>query len=141
MIKIISFVLAGERYGIKVNNIIQMLEVPKNIGEIPNTKDFIEGVINLRGNIVPILNIAKKFDLKQKEIDEETKIIVLEEKDELVGILVDEIKEVIKIEEKDIESAPDMVTGIPEEAFIGLVEYDEEVLILIDINIVLEMER
>lgn len=132
-IKIVSFELGEELYGITVEEIGEILMVPE-IAVVPNTESFIEGVINLRGNIVPITNLSKKFGLKIKKIDEDSKIIVIEDGEESVGVLVDGVNEVIKLEEETIEETPEISTGIPSEVFLGVLNFKGKMLILLDIK-------
>ncbi len=138
-IKIVSFELGGEVYGMKVYEIEEILNVPA-IEEIPNTIEFIEGVINRRGNIVPIVNVANKFSLEEKKIDDDSRIIVIDIGEELVGILVDRVNEIIKIDDDHIEEPPDISTGIPKEAFIGVYNLKGRMLILLEVKKVLGIE-
>lgn len=138
-IKIVSFELSGELYGMKVYEIEEILKLPV-IEEIPNTPDHIEGVINRRGNIVPIVNIANKFSLKEKEADEESRIIVIDIGEEAVGILVDKVIEIVKIDDENIEEPPEISTGIPKEAFIGVYNLNGRMLILLEVKKVLGLE-
>lgn len=138
-IKIVSFELGGELYGMKVYEIEEILKLPV-IEEIPNTPDYIEGVINRRGNIVPIVNIANKFTLKEKEADEESRIIVIDIGEEAVGILVDKVIEIVKIDDENIEEPPEISTGIPKEAFIGVYNLNGRMLILLEVKKVLGLE-
>lgn len=138
-LKIVSFELGSELYGMKVYEIEEILRVPE-IEEIPNTKDFIEGVINRRGNVVPVINIANKFFLEEKKIDDDSRVIVIDIGDESVGILVDKVNEVIKINDEHIEEPPEISTGIPKEAFIGVYNLKGRMLILLEVRKVLEIE-
>ncbi len=138
-LKIVSFELGGELYGMKVYEIEEILRVPE-IEEIPNTQKFIEGVINRRGNVVPVINIANKFFLDEKQIDDDSRIIVIDIGEESVGILVDKVNEVIKINDEHIEEPPDIYNGIPKEAFIGVYNLKGRMLILLEVRKVLEIE-
>lgn len=138
-LKIVLFELSKEIYGIKVYDIEEIVKVP-NIEEIPNTTDFIEGVINRRGNIVPVVNIANKFSLEEKEIDDESRIIIMDMNGEFVGILVDKVIEIIKIDDEEISDPPDISTGIPYEAFIGVYNFNGKMLSIIEAAKVLETE-
>ncbi len=138
-LKIVLFELSKEIYGIKVYDIEEIVKVPL-IEEIPNTTDFIEGVINRRGNIVPVVNIANKFLLEEKEIDDESRIIIMDMDGEFVGILVDKVIEIIKIDDEEISEPPDISTGIPYEAFIGVYNFNGKMLSIIEATKVLETE-
>ena len=138
-LKIVLFELSKEIYGIKVYDIEEIVKVPL-IEEIPNTTDFIEGVINRRGNIVPVVNIANKFLLEEKEIDDESRIIIMDMDGEFVGKLVDKVIEIIKIDDEEISEPPDISTGIPYEAFIGVYNFNGKMLSIIEAAKVLETE-
>lgn len=138
-IKIVSFELGGEIYGMKVYEIEEILKVPA-IEEIPNTEEFIEGVINRRGNIVPVVNVANKFALREKDIDDDSRIIVIDIGDELVGILVDKVNEIVKIDDENIEEPPEISTGITRDAFIGVYNLNGRMLILLEMKKVLGIE-
>lgn len=138
-LKIVLFELSKEIYGIKVYDIEEIVKVPK-IEEVPNTADFIEGVINRRGNIVPVVNIANKFSLEEKEIDDESRIIIMDMKGEFVGILVDRVIEIIKIDDEEISDPPDISTGIPYQSFIGVYNFNGRMLTIIETAKVLETE-
>ena len=105
-----------------------------------DTTDFIEGVINRRENIVPVVNIANKFLLEEKEIDDESRIIIMDMDGEFVGILVDKVIEIIKIDDEEISEPPDISTGIPYEAFIGVYNFNGKMLSIIEAAKVLETE-
>ncbi|BDU50150.1 chemotaxis protein CheW [Haliovirga abyssi] len=131
--KVVSFELGEEKYAVQVKEIGEIIRVPK-IEEVPNAEEYIEGVINLRGDIVPILNFNVKFKLPQKKLDEDSNILIIREEEQNVGILVDKVDEVINLNENKIVEAPELSIGIPKESFIGVVNYLGKLLILLDIK-------
>lgn len=141
MYKIISFQLANEIYGIDVSDVGEILRVIE-IAEVPNTKNYIEGVINLRGNIIPVVNLIKKFNLKiEEKMKKNEKIIIIEDVDESVGILVNEVREVIKIEESMVEEPPKVFTEMPKEVYKGVININGKMIILLDILKVLAIKE
>jgi purine-binding chemotaxis protein CheW len=134
LIQLVSFNLEKEEYGINVlmvREIIRML----NITRVPNTPHYVEGVINLRGKVIPIISLRKKFDLVEAEYDKRTRIMVMEVVGELMGFIVDEVSEVIRISEKEIQPPPPVVTGgLEQECMSGVINQAERLLVLLDLE-------
>lgn len=129
----VVFILSNEQYGLNiqmVNNIEKMIPITR----VPKTPDFIKGVINLRGEIVPIMDLRQRFGLSIQDETEETRIIIIKYEDILAGIIVDEVKEVMNIAEDSIES----ITSIGNESFkdsiLGAGKVDGSVITLLNIE-------
>ncbi len=143
--KYLTFVLQKEEYGIgilRVREIIGFMDVTP----VPRTPDFVKGVINLRGQVIPVIDLRKKFGMPEAEITRETCIIVVEvkrEDEEVVqmGIVVDNVEEVLDIPEGNIDPSPSFGAEIDTEYIQGMGKVDEEVKILLDIDRVLEDEE
>ncbi len=145
--KFLTFELAEEEYGIeilKVREIIGLL----SITPVPRTPEYVRGVINLRGKVIPVVDLKLKFGMNRSEDTRETCIIVVEvthgADNILTGILVDRVREVLDIKSDNIEDAPDMGEGVETEFIKGMGKTGERVSILLDIDGVLnagEMER
>ena len=118
---------------------------PTQITRIPNAPDFVEGVINLRGQITTIINLRKRFGLEPKPIDINTRIIVVEYNNAVIGMMVDTVNEVKYLSTADIEALPSIITAREEAKFLkGVGKLPDGLLILIDLNKVLsedEVER
>jgi purine-binding chemotaxis protein CheW len=134
LIQLVSFSLEQEEYGINVlmvREIIRMI----NITRVPNTPHYVEGVINLRGKVIPIISLRRKFDLADTEYDKRTRIMVMEVVGEMMGFIVDEVSEVIRISEKEIQPPPPVVSsGIEQECMAGVINQAERLLILLDLE-------
>jgi len=134
LIQLVSFNLEKEEYGINVlmvREIIRML----NITRVPNTPHYVEGVINLRGKVIPIISLRRKFDLPETEYDKRTRIMVMEVVGEMMGFIVDEVSEVIRISEKEIQPPPPVVSsGIEQECMAGVINQADRLLVLLDLE-------
>jgi len=142
--KYLTFSLAGEEYGIgilKVKEIIGMM----TITIVPQTPDYIKGVINLRGKVIPVIDLRAKFSIAQAEYTERTCIIVVEISAKgrtiLMGIVVDSVSEVLNIKSADIEETPAFGTKLNTEFILGLAKVGGGIKILLDIDSVLSVEE
>lgn len=142
--KFLTFVLGNEEYGIpilKVREIIGLMEIT----QVPRTPDFIKGVINLRGKIIPVMDLRLKFGLEEKEYNERTCIIVVEidvaQARRQVGIAVDTVSEVVNIQKGEIEPPPRYGVQIEEGFLIGMGKVKGKVVMLLDIEKVLNSEE
>lgn len=136
----VVFKLDKEEYGIdimKVNGIEKYQEVVK----VPNAPEYIEGMINLRGEVLPIFSLRKKFNLEDKQYDEETKIVVVYTGDIKIGFIVDSVQEILQIEESDIEVAPPIVAGINRKYIKSVAKVEKRMIVLIDIDLVVTDEE
>jgi purine-binding chemotaxis protein CheW len=138
--KYLIFNLSGEQYGLeilKVNEIIGLMEITR----VPRIPDFIRGVINLRGKVIPIINLRKKFDMESTEDTEQTCIIVVDIMQENVsfqmGLLVDSVSEVLNISDDSIEETPKFGTSVSTVFIKGLAKTEGGVKILLNIEEVL----
>lgn len=141
--KYLTFTLADESYGIgilKVKEIIGMM----SITPLPKTPDFVTGVINLRGKVIPVIDLRLKFSIEAREYTERTCIIVVEvdSRDQtlLIGIIVDSVSEVMNISKDDIEQTPDFGSRLDTEYIMGMAKADSGVKILLNIDKVLNTD-
>lgn len=138
--KYLTFELAEEEYGVevlKVREIIGMIPVTR----VPRTPDFIKGVINLRGKVVPVVDLRSRFELPTKDYTDRTCIIVVEVRGNsgtvLMGIVVDSVSEVLSIAEKDVEPTPSFGVQVDTAFILGMAKLKGKVKTLLDINRVL----
>ncbi len=134
--KFLTFFLDGEEYGLeilKVREIIGMM----NITPVPRTPDFIRGVINLRGKVIPIVDLRLKFGMESIARTDETCVIVVQAAGIQMGIVVDKVSEVLDIAGDDIEDAPSFGTDVDTEYILGIGKSQGRVKLLLDIDKVL----
>jgi purine-binding chemotaxis protein CheW len=130
--QLVSFHLDGEEYALdilKVQEIIRMMDLTR----VPNSPDFVEGVINLRGKVIPILGLRKRFHLPAAEADKQTRIIVVEVPGTVVGLVVDSVSEVLRIPADTVEPPPRLVK-VDREYVSGVGKLEDRLLILLDVD-------
>ncbi len=138
--KYLTFVLGNEQYGIEILKVREIIGI-MSITPIPRTPDFIKSVINLRGKVIPVIDLRLKFDMEEIEHTTETCIIVVDVKGILVGTLVDTVSEVLDIKKDEIEPAPSFGSSIDTDYILGMAKSKDSVKILLDINRVLSVEK
>ena len=131
--KFLTFSLGDEEYGIAIRNVTEIIGI-QNVTDLPDMPDYIKGVINLRGKVIPVIDVRLRFDLKEREYDERTCIIVVSINEMAVGLIVDSVSEVIDIPANDIEPSPKVKKGESSRFIQGLGKVNDEVKILLDIQ-------
>jgi len=136
LLQLVSFKISNEEFGVDilcVQEINRMLQITK----MPNTPEFIEGVINLRGRVIPVLDLRVKLGMPRIEHDKNTRIIVVEIKGKTIGFIVDEVSEVLRIPKSITEAPPEMVGGINSDFITSIGKLDDRLLILLDLEKIL----
>lgn len=134
LIQLVSFSLDNEEYGVDVLKVREIIRMP-SITRVPNTPQYVEGVINLRGKVIPIINMRRRFGLLELEYDKQTRIMVMDVEGELMGFIVDAVSEVIRISSSEIQPSPAIVTsGIDQECIAGVINQAERLLVLLDLQ-------
>ncbi|MBO8168570.1 MAG: purine-binding chemotaxis protein CheW [Thermoanaerobacteraceae bacterium] len=129
----VIFRLGEEEYGISILTVKEITEYKKTT-KVPNTPDFINGIINLRGSIIPVIDLKKRFGLGCEEINSSNRVIIANVGEKQVGFIVDEASQVISLDNKDIEKPPEIVSGIDRKYVIGVGKLsDEKIIILLDL--------
>ena len=131
--KYLTFHLAGEDYGIEIRYVTEIIGIQK-ITEVPDMPDFIRGVINLRGKVIPVMDVRTRFRLPSREYDERTCIIVVDINESSVGLVVDEVREVADIPEAQVEPPPATGQTKGGSYIQGLGKLDNEVKIILNVN-------
>jgi purine-binding chemotaxis protein CheW len=132
-IQLVTFKMGNEEFGI---DILQVQEINRliEIMKVPKAPYFIEGVINMRGNIIPVVDFRKRFGMPKKESNKLTRILIIEAVEKTVSFIVDEIKEVMKISQSQIEAPPEIISGIGAEYFKGVGKIEKRLINILDVN-------
>ncbi|MCB9856697.1 MAG: chemotaxis protein CheW [Phycisphaerales bacterium] len=138
--QIVGFRLANEEYGVDIMR-VQEIILPGEITQMPEVPDYICGLINLRGHVIPIVDLRKRFGLPVSERDEHTRIIVVNVGTRTIGMVVDAVNEVLRITEDQLEPPPSSIVGIEHVYIKALVKFDDKLLILLDIESILSREE
>jgi purine-binding chemotaxis protein CheW len=138
--KYLTFNLGNEQYGLEILKVQEIIGM-QGITKIPRTPAYVKGVINLRGKVIPVIDLRLKFEMEEKEFTRKTCIIVVqvtrEENKLIMGIIVDEVSEVLDINGDKIESPPSMGTRLETHFILGMAKTESAVKILLDIDNVL----
>jgi len=136
LIQLVSFLLADEEYGVEVLKVREIIRMP-TITKMPNAAQFVEGIINLRGKVIPIISMRKRFGLLENENSSQTRIIIMDVAGGLTGFIVDGVSEVIRIHSSEIQPPPTMVLsgGVGQEFITGVFNHSERLLIIMDIDL------
>jgi purine-binding chemotaxis protein CheW len=134
-----TFFLGREEYGVDVKLVQEIIRVSE-ITQVPRAPEFIKGVINLRGRIIPVVDLKRKLRLGDVEVLRQSRIVVVKIKERLIGLLVDGASQVLKVPVSTIEAAPDEVTEIDATAIRGVAKLTGRLIILMDLNKTLALE-
>lgn len=138
---IIAFRLGEEEYGVDVSQIQEIIKM-RDITRVPKAPYYIKGVINLRGNVIPIIDLRKRFSLPSKEVTDQSRIIVFDIRGIRFGIIVDAVSEVIRLPKDDIEPPPPIAMGGIQAQYIkGVGKVNDKLIILLDLEKALNLEE
>lgn len=136
-ISYVTFKIANELYGINIMDVREVVQLCE-ITPIPNAPAFVDGVINLRGEIIPVVNLGKRFNFKERKFTDEEEllrgIVVLNVNGLIIGIIIDQIKRVVNIDTSQIQPPPQIVSGVGAEFIQGVIKIEEEDNFLIILN-------
>ncbi len=139
LLQLVSFNIGEEEFGVdilQVQEINRMLEVTR----VPNAPEHVDGVINLRGKVIPIIDLRRRFGMDRKEHDKHTRIVVVELSGKVVGFVVDAVREVLRIPRSVTEPPPSIAGSVNEEYITGVGKLEDRLLILLDLEKVLGAE-
>ena len=135
--QLVSFQLVDEQYGIEISKVREIILVGE-ITQIPQTPNYVKGLINLRSTVIPIIDLRLRFGLAESEPTDETRIVVTQVNGKTIGIIVDAVSEVLRISKDQIAPPPPTVAGCAQEYLVGLARRDNDLLILLDIEKILD---
>jgi len=131
--KFLTFTVGNEDYGLEIYHVTEIIGIQK-ITEVPDMPDYIKGVINLRGKVIPVMDVRKRFKFEARDYDDRTCIVVVNINDTFIGLVVDTVKEVSDIPETQIEPPPAVSEGNQQLFIKGLGKVDQNVKILLDVD-------
>lgn len=145
VVQMISFSIGAERFGVEILD-VQEIIMMSAITEIPNSPDFVEGVINLRGNIIPVLDLRKRLRMRRTRPEGDrapgTRILVVEIEGSVTGFIVDSVAKVLSVPAGKISPPPDIiVAGVQSQYISGVVHLEEGILVLLDFRKILSVEE
>lgn len=129
----VTFRLGDEMYGINVMQVQEVLRLTE-IAPVPGAPGYVIGIINLRGNVVTVIDLRNRFGLSSKEPDDASRIVIIEAEDQVIGILVDSVAEVVELRSSDIETAPNVGNDESSRYIQGVSSRGNHLLILLDLN-------
>ncbi|HEC98320.1 MAG TPA: chemotaxis protein CheW [Nitrospirae bacterium] len=133
ILQLATFRLGEEEYAVEIST-VQEINRMTEITKVPNSPPYIEGVLNLRGKIIPAVNLRKKFGLSEKDFDRHTRIMVVDIMETMVGLIVDAVSEVMRISAETLEPAPAMTTGVHSKYIKGIGKINDRLIILLDLD-------
>jgi len=141
LLQLVIFRLSGEEFGTSIAKVKEIIRIP-DITRIPQVPEYVEGIINLRSNVLPVINLATRFNLPHEGLSDHSRIVVVELDNIIAGIVVDAVTEVLNIPTDCIEPTPEMIASKIGERYIeGVGKLDERMLIILDIDKIFSDEQ
>ncbi len=131
--QLVTFTISEETYGLEILKVQEIVRLPQ-VTKLPKAPAFVKGVIDLRGSVIPILDLREKFGIDTIAYSEKTRVIILETSGKKIGIIVDTVSKVIQVEEKDIAPPPNAITGDDNQFISGVIRLEDKLIILLDIG-------
>ncbi|MBI2875374.1 MAG: chemotaxis protein CheW [Candidatus Tectomicrobia bacterium] len=138
--QLVVFELAREHYGVNISKVQEIIR-SQEITEVPRAPEFIEGVINLRGKITPVVDLRKRFGLSAGEHSKDARIVVVEVNGHLVGLMVDRVSEVLRVSRECVEPPSPPVTTLDSAYLKAIAKLEDRLIILLDLDRVLNKEE
>lgn len=138
--QLVSFRLGSEEYGVHIMKVQEIIRI-QEITRVPQMLSFIEGVINLRGNVIPVIDLRKRFEMEARPHDDDTRIVIVNVAGRVLGVVVDQVLEVLRISSDQIDPPPPIIAGLGKEYLQGVGKLNERLLILLDLDRVLSAEE
>jgi purine-binding chemotaxis protein CheW len=140
VMQLVTFRLAEETYGINVMHVQEVLRITE-IAPVPGAPTYVLGIINLRGNVVTVIDTRSRFGLPSTETDDSSRIVIIEADKQVVGILVDSVAEVVELNQSEIDSAPNVGNEESSRYIQGVANREDNLLIVVDLNKLLTDEE
>ena len=131
-ISYIVFMLNNEEYGIEILYAQEIIRIPKQISQIPNMPSYIEGVINLRGKVITVINLSKRFGFEETKVTLESRLLIVELDNTMLALIVEDVSEIISFEDSSIEKLSSVISQIGNNSLKGIGKIDKRLIILLD---------
>ena len=138
--QLVVFVMESEEFACGINNVREVLKMIR-VTPLPRSLDFVEGVINMRGEVIPVIDLRKRFGLPEAERTDESRIIIVEVEERMVGLIVDSVREVLSLSNQQIQEAPSQVAGGKTDLITGVGKVEDRMLIILDLDRILTSEE
>ncbi len=132
-LQFVVFRVGDEEFAVDIKRVKEIIRV-REATRIPRTPSYIQGVINLRGDVIPVIDLRRRFELESIEVTGDTRTIIIEVGKDLVGFIVDSVTEVLRIVEDEVESPPNNVAGLRSEYLLGVGKVDGRLIIILDVD-------
>ncbi len=136
----VTFSIKDELFGIDVRRAQEVMNIPQ-ITKVPNTMPFMKGVIDLRGTIIPLIDMRIKFKIEEKAYDQKTVIIIIDVKTVICGIIVDSVSDVVNMSINDVQHTPHFASEIDKDSVYGIGKIGEKLVIVLDVDMILTDEE
>jgi len=130
---LVTIKIGDELYGLNVGKVKEVIGLADFV-KIPNAHEFMKGVINLRGRVIPLVDMRLKFKIESKEYDKHTVIVIVKIRKRLIGLIVDMVLDVVDIDRSLIQNTPHFSAGISSDCIRGIAQVDEKTLIIMDVD-------
>ncbi len=138
--KFLTYFLGEEQYGIDISQVREIIAIMK-ITPVPKTPNYISGVINLRGSIIPVVDTRKRFEMETIEYSDQTAIIIIEIKKMSIGFIVDKVEEVLGVDDENISEPPRFGTNVNTEFVKNMAKHNDAVIMIMDMERLFEAEE
>jgi purine-binding chemotaxis protein CheW len=135
--RLITFILGDEKYGLNILKVRELISFPEGLTRIPGMPDYIIGMFNLRGLVIPVMDLREKFKMSGEERHEFSVIIIVEVEDKNIGFTVDSVSDVIFVKEEDIQETTELAVNVDTKFIKGVAKTKDEMVILLDIDFLL----
>lgn len=132
-IQLVTFRLGSEEYGIDIMQVQEIIRLP-GIVWVPKAHSFVEGVINLRDKVIPVIDLAKRLHVSSEDRTDDTRVVIANIQDSLVGLVVDAVSEVMRIKIEELEPLPEIMASSNEKFLTGIAKLDDRLIILLDLE-------
>ena len=139
--RLITFILGEEKYGLNILKVRELISFPEGLTRIPRMPDFIVGMFNLRGLVIPVMDLRKKFNMTGEERHEFSVIIIVDVENKNIGLTVDAVSDVIFVKDEDMQDTSELAVNVDTKFIKGVAKTKDEMIILLDIDYLLSKEE